>query len=261
MAHIDLTIDIETIPDQNPEALKNIAEKMEFKTPSALGKNEAYAELIAANLSTEDEMLGMDKNAVVALWTERFAPSKKLEAAHAEWLKTSFDGAFGQIAVIGWKINNNPAKSIMRNSPESSDEIDLLKRFNAELKKDLAEAKGESKTTPKIKLIGHYAESFDFPFLFKRHVICGVKPCIDFQPSRYSEDLFDTCTKWAGFQGRIKLDTLCKVLGIPSPKENGLDGSKVWEYVQNGRIAEVAEYCEGDVESTHAVYKRLTFQG
>ena len=48
MAHIDLTIDIETIPDQNPEALKSIAEKMEFKAPSSLGKNEAYAELIAA---------------------------------------------------------------------------------------------------------------------------------------------------------------------------------------------------------------------
>ena len=38
-----------------------------------------------------------------------------------------------------------------------------------------------------------------------------------------------------------------------------IDGSKVWDFVQAGRIDEVAEYCEADVERVRQVHRRLTF--
>ena len=38
-----------------------------------------------------------------------------------------------------------------------------------------------------------------------------------------------------------------------------MDGSKVWPMVQAGQIAEVADYCAGDVERTRAMFKRMTF--
>jgi len=38
-----------------------------------------------------------------------------------------------------------------------------------------------------------------------------------------------------------------------------IDGSKVWQYVQDGKIREVAEYCAKDVERTRQIYKRMNF--
>ena len=64
---------------------------------------------------------------------------------------------------------------------------------------------------------------------------------------------------WAGRGNRIKLAELCEILGIPSPKD-GIDGSQVWDYVQSGRIEEVAEYCKKDVIATREAYNRMTFQ-
>ena len=56
---------------------------------------------------------------------------------------------------------------------------------------------------------------------------------------------------------RISLDKLCKALGLPGKGE--IDGSKVWDYVRDGRIAEVADYCADDVRKVWAVYQRMTF--
>ncbi len=50
---------------------------------------------------------------------------------------------------------------------------------------------------------------------------------------------------------------ICKALGIDG--KGDIDGSKVWDYVQAGRIAEVAEYCKGDISRTLAMYKRFNF--
>ena len=69
-------------------------------------------------------------------------------------------------------------------------------------------------------------------------------------------------TAWAGARGTVSLDKLCKVFGIAtkgSEIEDEIDGSKVWEFVQAGRIDDVAKYCAGDVERVRQIHKRLTF--
>ena len=63
--------------------------------------------------------------------------------------------------------------------------------------------------------------------------------------------------QWAGVGNRVSLDKLCKALGLPGKGE--IDGSKVWDYVRDGRIAEVADYCADDVRKVWAVYRRMTF--
>ena len=107
-------------------------------------------------------------------------------------------------------------------------------------------------------MIGHNIEAFDMRFMFQRSVIRNVRPTLNLNMSRYSDNLFDTMTAWAGYQGRISLDALCKALGIPSPK-NGIDGSKVWDAVRDGRIDEVATYCAADVDATREAFLRMTF--
>ncbi len=112
-------------------------------------------------------------------------------------------------------------------------------------------------------MVGHNVASFDLRFLVQRYIINGIRPhpviarAAQAKPWE-SDKVFDTMVQWAGAGNRISLDKLCLGLGIPSPKGD-LDGSKVWEWVQAGRIAEVADYCGRDVEAVQAVYQRMTF--
>jgi predicted PolB exonuclease-like 3'-5' exonuclease len=72
-------------------------------------------------------------------------------------------------------------------------------------------------------------------------------------------------TAWAGWGGRISLDALCKALDIPTKGTEldgeDIDGSKVWDFVQAGRVSDVATYCMADVERVRTVYKRMNFVG
>jgi 3'-5' exonuclease len=56
-------------------------------------------------------------------------------------------------------------------------------------------------------------------------------------------------------QNKASLHELCRVMGLPG-KPDGIDGSEVEKYVREGRIAEVAAYCETDVVNTYRVWLR-----
>ncbi|MDO8657114.1 MAG: hypothetical protein Q7K55_00100, partial [Candidatus Levybacteria bacterium] len=65
---------------------------------------------------------------------------------------------------------------------------------------------------------------------------------------------------WNMDKGRAqKLDTLAKVLGLPSSKDE-MDGSMVWEYYQNGKLEDIKKYCMKDVVLTRQVYRKMTFE-
>jgi predicted PolB exonuclease-like 3'-5' exonuclease len=81
---------------------------------------------------------------------------------------------------------------------------------------------------------------------------------IPFNAKSWSESIADTMTMFAGFGNRISLVKLCRVLGIDSPKD-GIDGSKVYDYLRDGKIDEVAEYCKRDIKATREAYHRLSF--
>ncbi len=163
--------------------------------------------------------------------------------------KTSLDGAFGEIVVIGVAIDDQEPVLFYREDWQAEDrEIDILQRFNDYLR----EHANKSMTAPVF--IGHNIVNFDYRFIFQRSVINGVKPYY----TQTKINTFDTMTEWAGYKGTVSLDKLCKVLGIE--QKGDIDGSKVWDFVQAGKINEVAEYCAKDVERVRKIYKRMTFQ-
>jgi len=108
--------------------------------------------------------------------------------------------------------------------------------------------------------IGHNVINFDLRFLFQRSVMCNVKPpiFIPFNAKPWDASVYDTMTAWAGFGNRVSLDKLCKIFELEDDN-NEIDGSKVWDYYKEGRIAEIAEYCKQDVVQTRQAYKRMTF--
>lgn len=253
---MNITIDIETIPNQTPGALdKFLAEAFDnFKAPSTLTKEQAAAEL---GITDKDAIKFTSKDSMIAQWVEHFREQKAPEAAGQAWRSTALNGAKGELAVIGYAINDEPAATLWRTDLHADSEVDLLHRFFACMAKEIGR---HNSNKAAVRLIGHNIEAFDMRFLFQRAVIRQVRPTINLQLGRYSDYLFDTMTAWAGYQGRISLDALCEALGIPSPK-NGIDGSLVWDYVKSGRILEVANYCAGDVEATRKVFNRMTFNG
>ena len=51
----------------------------------------------------------------------------------------------------------------------------------------------------------------------------------------------------------MKLNDLSRTFGFPG-KPEGIDGSEVERYVNEGRIVEVAQYCETDVINTYRIW-------
>jgi predicted PolB exonuclease-like 3'-5' exonuclease len=110
------------------------------------------------------------------------------------------------------------------------------------------------------QLVTFNGSSFDLPVLRYRAMVCGVAaPGLALRPyfNRYKEDAIDLCDVLASFspQNKASLHELCRVMGIPG-KPDGIAGADVERYCREGRIAEVAAYCETDVVNTYRVWLR-----
>ena len=234
---MNIYFDLETIPGQAPGLLAEFAAKV--TAPAQYKKPDSIAE-----------------------WLKENAES----VAEQEWRKTSFDGAHGHICVIGYAFDDGEPVTLYSDAyGDPAAERDLLARFYAAIDDAVSrDLSGGTRSTVKPVFVGHNVIDFDLRFLFQRSVMLGVRPpaCIPFDAKPWDGLVFDTMTGWAGMRNRVAMDKLCKVFGFDekgSEIEDEIDGSKVWDFVKAGRIADVAKYCAGDVVRTRQIYKRLTF--
>ena len=113
------------------------------------------------------------------------------------------------------------------------------------------------------QLITFNGHSFDLPVLRYRAMVNRISAAglqVRQYFHRYTDDALDLCDVLGSYVpgGRVKLDEVSKILGLTG-KPEGIDGSKVEEMVQSGRIEEVARYCESDVLNTYRVWLRFEF--
>lgn len=111
---------------------------------------------------------------------------------------------------------------------------------------------------------GHNIMEFDLPFIERRSVIHRVRPTVKFCFARYrSQPICDTMREWAhwSWKQNTSLDELATVLGLATPKQNGVNGSRVYDLFIQGRHQEIADYCLRDVECARSVYYRMNFLG
>lgn len=243
---IDVTLDLETIPTQKAEVLEAIQ--------------------AAADLEAEDKILelkppaNIKDPAKIEAWVQNDLPAKteaiRMKArkdADQDYRKTALDGTLGEIAVIGWAIGDDEPQALYRNPHES--EAELLAKFYQELQRQVRDASSFRNTEyEKIRWVGHNVLGFDLRFMFQRSVINEVKPTfllpVNATPWA-TEQVFDTMLMWAGSKGRVAMDKLCSALGVMGKGEElggeEIDGSMVWDFIQAGRIEDVATYCKGDV--------------
>mgnify|MGYP000896903072 CR=1 FL=1 len=113
-----------------------------------------------------------------------------------------------------------------------------------------------------VTLVGHAIQSFDLPYLRCRSIVHGLRPPLAvakaWRAKPWSGEVGDTMTMWNPDRDkRISLDKLCRVLGIPSPKVDGIDGSAVYGLYKAGKWTEIGEYCLRDCRAALEAYKRI----
>ena len=115
-----------------------------------------------------------------------------------------------------------------------------------------------------LTLSGHNILEFDIPFLFRRMLLLQMEiptelNISEVKPWEQKDRYIDTLKTWSmGVWGsRISLNTLCAVIGIPSPKEE-LSGDKVGKaYWEESRLEDIRRYCEQDVLAQARVVRHL----
>ena len=112
----------------------------------------------------------------------------------------------------------------------------------------------------KPQLVTFNGNTFDLPVLRYRAMIHGVSApglAARLYFNRYTEDAVDLCDILSSFAPHTKtsLDELSKIMSLPR-KPEGIDGSEVERYFLEGRIKEIAHYCETDVINTYRVWLR-----
>ena len=127
---------------------------------------------------------------------------------------------------------------------------------------------GIEKYTP--QLVSWNGGGFDLPVLHYRGLVHGVQ-CPrywdmgeddkDFKWNNYISryhsrhlDLMDLLAMYTG-RANAPLDDLAKLIGFPG--KLGMDGSKVWDAYQQGRVDEIRNYCETGVVNTWLVFARF----
>lgn len=152
---------------------------------------------------------------------------------------------FGQICCISYKIGNAPTKSIV-----GEDEKVLLTAF-AKLLED-----------PKIRICGFNIKGFDVPFIIRRMLILGINipPCLMILGKKPWEiTMIDICDDYRfGMRDMASLEVVCLAFGVKSSKDlfaNHEMNLLLWLKVIT--LADVAIYCEKDVEATSAVFNLI----
>lgn len=227
-------IDIETIPSQAPDA-RELA-RQGVKPPATHKKPETI---------------------------EKWWAEEGETAVEDAYRKQALDGATGEVCAVAFADEDMEPASLVRQLHES--ERHFLGRVMDGLLALLEGGSivgGDGRTWPtEPYFIGHNT-GFDLGFLMRRCWVRGIKPPFPFpRPSaRDGKDYGDTMTLWAGYRGTISLDRLCRALKLPSPKAEGVDGSKVFDLWKSDDHDTLAKYNAADVEAVRAVWWTLNWE-
>ena len=110
------------------------------------------------------------------------------------------------------------------------------------------------------ELVGHNIIGFDLPFIFQRCLANNIaaRPFVNL--GEYNvRGVFDTMRAWwlGDRRSRVSLDDIAWTLGLESSKTADVEGSRVFDLYQAGKLLEIREYNLNDVRVTRKVYERM----
>ena len=180
------------------------------------------------------------------LYEDKLAKDKRTGEMYQDfddyYKRTALSGAFGQLFCIGVMKEKDGFETVNRviNGPEKA----MLEAF-WELASDVQ------------LFIGHGIRFFDLKFLVQRSIIHGI-PYRKISLYKFADNpIYDTMDQWMSYEGTISLHELAIALGLPSPKDAGIDGSQVYDFYLAGKHQEIFDYCQRDVVTVKTIYERL----
>ncbi len=167
-----------------------------------------------------------------------------------------------RVVVISCAMRDDRQFKVWSLAEPASSESEIIQRF----------FDGVEKFTPQI--VSWNGGGFDLPVLHYRGLVHGVTASRywdmgegDYADSREFKwnnyigryhmrhlDLMDLLAMYQP-RGAAPLDQLAKLIGFPG--KLGMDGGAVWQAYQDGRMAEIRDYCETDVVNTYLVFCRF----
>lgn len=167
-----------------------------------------------------------------------------------------------KVVAISCCLRRGDAIRIGSIGTENDSEADIIQKFFDTIKN----------ITP--QLVSWNGSGFDLPVLHYRALMHGISAPRywdmgegDFQDSssfkwnnyisRYHNRHCDLMDLLALYNPRanVPLDDMAKLCGFPG--KMGMDGSKVWQAYQEGKIKEIRDYCETDAANTFLVFQRF----
>lgn len=173
------------------------------------------------------------------------------------WVKTaSLYAEFSKVCSVSIVNLNKEGSVLFCRNFSSGDEAFLLKEVSDILIKMV-------KVDPLYRLIGHSAKMFDYPFLCKRMLVNGIAipPVLDHSGMKpWEVNNLDTNELWkfGGLTGS-SLVAMCVALDVPISKDE-MAGEMVGEYFYDGKLKEIAEYCDKDTIATFNCLRRFKFE-
>lgn len=227
-------IDVETLPSLSPAARDIAGESV--SPPGTLKKPES-----------------------IANWWIEEGPAA-LETAYR---KQALDAAMGELCAVGFATDDSEPASLVRGLDEREN-VFLVRALDA-IRALLDTGSITSATghdwPAEPYFVAHNAP-FDLGFLLRRCWVNGIRPPFRLPPpsARDGKDYGDTMTAWAGYRNTISLDRLCRALGVPSPKDGGMDGGSVFDAWQAGEHERIATYNAADVLAVRRCWARLNWE-
>lgn len=165
---------------------------------------------------------------------------EKVAGLHAE---------YGMIVCVGFAYREKDGKMTTTSVVNTDGEREMLK--------EVADAIDEMHG---VQLVGHNIKGFDIPFLAKRMLANGIRV-----PSALSVmgkkpweiNHVDTLEQMRfGGDVSMSLQSACRLFGLEDPKA-AVNGSEVAELYKDGKLDEIAKYCEGDAKMAYIVWEEL----
>ena len=199
---------------------------------------------------------------LAALWEKKAGQLSRIEkfsdetpvSPDAIYERAGIYAEFGKIVCISTGVVRNGSLRIK--SYYGDDEKDLLSCFNAMLTKS-----GEKNISC---LCAHNGKEFDYPYLIRRMLICGleVPAILDLSMKKpWEVNHLDTMDLWkfGDYKHYTSLELLATVFGIPTPKDDikGSDVARVYWHEHD--LLRIVTYCQKDVATI--VNLLLRFKG
>jgi predicted PolB exonuclease-like 3'-5' exonuclease len=192
---------------------------------------------------------------LISFWDrkEKFIRAEDVELRDAEssdiyFQKASLTAEWGRIVCISVgqiKFDEDDVPFMQKKSFYGSDEKELLVDFVNFMSQVFFKAPG-------IKLVGHNIKGFDLPYIIKKSILYSLELPRQLHLHKvkpWENCLIDTYEVWkAGGWSSAALAHLCLLLGIKNPKDD-MNAGEVGAAFYAGRIEEIKNYCEEDIEA------------